>query len=91
MKEGMHGNEASQLENKHKLSVLFMQAGHFRDIILRLIQLNLTDDSEYEWLREIRSYYNGNDIAITKYLTRSVDYGYEFVCPNYTYAISTLS
>lgn len=26
------------LENNYKLSVLLMQAGHFRDIILRIIQ-----------------------------------------------------
>ena len=49
-----------------------MQAGHFRDIILRLIQYNVKDDSSYEWLREVRSYYNGNDLAVTKYLTRAV-------------------
>jgi len=37
-----------------------MQAGHFRDIILKLIQLNVRDDLAYEWQREVRSYYNGS-------------------------------
>jgi hypothetical protein len=30
-------------------------------------------------------------VAYTRYLTKTVDYGYEFVCSNYSYAISTLS
>lgn len=68
-----------------------MQAGHFRDIILRLMQLHIRDDNSFEWQKEIRSYYNGGEIAYTKYLTKAVDYGYEFVCPTSSYAISTLS
>lgn len=81
----------SRQENCYKLSALLMQAGHFRDIILRLIHCNAADDSAYEWLREIRSYYNGNDLAVTKYFTRAVEYGYEFVCANYSFTIATLS
>lgn len=30
-------------------------------------------------------------MAVTKYLTRAVDYGYEFVCANYSFTIGTLS
>jgi hypothetical protein len=63
---------ASRQESSYKLSALLMQAGHFRDIISRLIQCNVNDDASYEWLREVRSYYNGNDLAVTKYLTRAV-------------------
>ena len=74
-----------------KFSVLLMQVGHFRDIILRMMQLNVRDDKSFEWLREVRSYYNGNELALTKYMTKSVEYGYEFVQPTYNYTISTLS
>jgi hypothetical protein len=80
-----------QIESNYKLSVLLMQAGHFRDIILKIIQENVTDDSSFEWQREVRSYYNGNDLAVTKYFTRSIDYGFEFVCANYSFTIGTLS
>jgi len=53
-----------------------MQAAHFRDIILKLIQENVRDDNSYQWQREVRSYYTGNDYAVTKYLNRAVEYGY---------------
>lgn len=39
----------------------------------------------------MRNYYNGNDLAITKYFTRSIDYGFEFVCANSGFIIATLS
>lgn len=68
-----------------------MQSGHFRDIIQRLQQLQVQDDLSYEWQRQIRSYYNGGEIAVTRYLTKTVDYGYEFVCPNYSFTMATLS
>lgn len=48
------------IDKNYKLAVLLMQAGHFRDIILKLIQLNVRDDLAYEWQREVRSYYNGS-------------------------------
>lgn len=75
IKEEFH-NSSSLLAGNYKLSVLLMQAGHFRDILLRLIQNNVKDDNSYDWQKEIRCYYNGNDIAHTKYLTKTVDYGY---------------
>jgi hypothetical protein len=53
--------------------------------------MNVQDENSYEWQREIRSYYNGSEVAYTRYLTKSVDYGYEFMCPNYSYSLSTLS
>lgn len=28
---------------------------------------------------------------MTKYLTKPVEYGYEFVCPTYNYTLTTLS
>ena len=49
IREELHGPEHA--ESNYKLSVLLMQAGHFRDIILKVIQLNVTDESAYEWLR----------------------------------------
>lgn len=42
----------------------------------------------------MRSYYSTNtqnEPAVTKYLNKSIEYGYEFVCPDYSYTISTLS
>ena len=34
-----------------KIGVLLMQAAHFRDIILKLIQDNVRDDNSYQWQR----------------------------------------
>lgn len=45
IKDELHG--LTHAENNYKLSVLIMQAGHFRDIILKLIQQNVADDASY--------------------------------------------
>lgn len=68
-----------------------MQALHFRDIIDRVMQNNVKEENGFEWQREIRCYYNGNEIVHTKYLTKHIEYGFEMVCPNYNYALATLS
>lgn len=84
-------NVLNQAVSNFKHEVLLMQAGHNRDIVIRLMNLQVRDENCYDWQKEVRSYYNGGDIAITKYLTKAVDYGYEFVCATYSYAINTLS
>lgn len=45
IKDGLH-NEAS-VESSYKLSVLLLQAGHFRDIILKIIQEGVVDDNSF--------------------------------------------
>ena len=43
--------DISQLTSNHKYNILLMQAGHFRDIILRLMHNNVRDDHSFEWQR----------------------------------------
>ena len=67
--------DLSQSNANFKYGVLLMQAGHCRDVILRLRQLHIRDERNFEWQKEVRSYYNGNEIAMTKYFTKCVEYG----------------
>jgi len=43
--------DMSQFTSNHKYNILLMQAGHFRDIILRLMHHNVRDDHSFEWQR----------------------------------------
>jgi hypothetical protein len=40
-------NSGEHKANNYKISVLLMQAAHFRDIILKLLKEGVTDDADY--------------------------------------------
>ena len=64
-----------------KIGVMIMQGCFFRDVIERIRRLGVRDERDFEWQKEVRCSYNGIDTAYSRYLTTTVDYGWEFVCP----------
>lgn len=68
--------QANHSPSNFKHEVLLMQFGHFRDTVLRLMHLHVRDENCFDWQRQIRTYYNGGELAVTKYLTKPVEYGY---------------
>lgn len=64
---------------------------HFRDVIENLLSNHIKEEKSFEWQKEPRCYHNGSELVVTRYLGRSVDYGFEFVCPKNNVLLNILS
>ena len=63
---------------KKKVAILLTQSLHIRDVISHLYESRVESYESFEWLKQIRHYYNLEQ-AYIEYLTLPVTYGNEFV------------
>jgi dynein heavy chain len=52
---------------------------HARDSVTRLINLNITDKNDFEWLKELRYYWDAEEILWVKMVNAALKYGFEYL------------
>eukprot|EP00831_Metopus_contortus_P064858 TRINITY_DN57_c0_g1_i7.p1 TRINITY_DN57_c0_g1~~TRINITY_DN57_c0_g1_i7.p1 ORF type:complete len:525 (-),score=81.89 TRINITY_DN57_c0_g1_i7:23-1597(-) len=65
-------------EEKINLEALLIQEVHEKEIVQFLVDKKILDESAFEWISQMRYYYEKDDIKV-KMMTASLKYGFEYI------------
>lgn len=52
---------------------------HARDVVRNLINANVSNVDEFDWMAQLRYYWEDKGILRVKMVTSTIDYGYEYL------------
>jgi dynein heavy chain len=64
--------------NRMALEALIVTDVHARDTIASLIEAEVADDGDFEWISKLRYYWENNSLVV-RMVNASLDYGYEYL------------
>ena len=74
--ELVRGNLTSM--QRTTLGALVVIDVHARDVLKQLSEANLTSDTDFQWLCQLRYYWEAEDVRV-RMINTTVDYGYEYL------------